>query len=60
MKIKEQKSQELKEKYNFFIRKKNTIYEIELKFEKIDEAYKYDFKKTNSELKILSNIFIKF
>ena len=56
MKIKEQKSQELKEKYNFFIRKKNTIYEIELKFEKIDEAYKYDFKKTNSELKIFSNI----
>ena len=52
MKIKEQKStEELKEKYNYILlEKKNTIYELEHKFEKIDEVYKYEFKKTNGEL----------
>ena len=52
IKIKEQKSiEELKEKYNYILlEKKNTIYELEHKFEKIDEFYKYEFKKTNSEL----------
>ena len=52
MKIKEQKNiEELKEKYNYILlEKKNTIYELEHKFEKIDEVYKYEFKKTNSEM----------
>ena len=52
MKIKEQKSlEELKEKYNYILlEKKNALYELEHKFEKVDEVYKYEFKKTNSEL----------
>ena len=52
MKIKEQKNiEELKEKYDYILlEKKNTIYELEHKFEKIDEQYKYEFKKTNLEL----------
>ena len=52
MKIKNQKAlEELKEKYKFILlEKKNTIYDLEHKFEKIDEVYKYEFKKINSEL----------
>ena len=52
MKIKEQKSiEELKEKYNYILlEKKNALYELEHKFEKFDEAYKNELKKTNSEL----------
>ena len=52
MKIKEQKAiEEIKDKYDYIIlEKKNTIYELEHKFEKIDETYKYEIKRINFEM----------
>ena len=52
MKIKEQKEiKELKDKYNYILlEKKNTIYDLEHKFEKIDEIYKNELKETYSEI----------